>query len=370
MAYFLFQSLISTFASLCSLAVAHNVHDHVVDLGYAQHRPTFSNVSVAGVEILSYNNIRFAQPPTGERRFRNPQGPPFKQTGIQDGAVSNFVTDCLSSAPAVVPFPEINGTAWGSEDCLFLNVIKPKHVKKGDKVAVLHWVAGSAYAFGGKDFTGFYLDPLGLFDKPLNSTDKFIYVANNYRLGIPGFTPAIGDNMDNNVGLRDSVAALEWTKKYIHHFGGDPERITVMGESAGAGLITLMLTGNGGNTSVPFHQALFMSPALPPRRNISRAEYLYNRVLSATNCTAVECLKNITEDSLKAANNYLVSEVIPEGGGGNFGPGPGFSPIVDGSYVPDLPSKLLEQGRFNHKVRSIIVGTMADEVGVIWLRQN
>jgi hypothetical protein len=72
--------------------------------------------------------------------------------------------DCVSSANPDVTFPGINGTHWGSEDCLFLNVRVPRGVKDGDKVPVLHFLSGSAYAFGSKD--EFYTsgDSIGLFD--------------------------------------------------------------------------------------------------------------------------------------------------------------------------------------------------------------
>lgn len=75
----------------------------------------------------------------------------------------------------------LNGSTWGSEDCLFLNVIKPKNAKEGDKLPVLHWVVGSAYAFGGKDWIGLGIDTYGLFNRPWNLTDQFIIVTHNYR---------------------------------------------------------------------------------------------------------------------------------------------------------------------------------------------
>lgn len=62
------------------------------------------------------------------------------------------------------------------------------------------------------------------------------------------------ESMDANVGLHDSITAVEWTKQYISKFGGDPERITVIGESAGAGIINLMLTADSGNGTLPFSQ--------------------------------------------------------------------------------------------------------------------
>lgn len=202
---------------------------------------------------------------------------------------------------------------------------------------------------------------------------------------MPGWTALPDSDMDPNVGLHDSVAAVEWTHQYIARFGGDPKQITVMGESAGGAIINLMLTGNGGKGGMPFQQvclglaisilpclmsmliavlqAFISSPAMPPRRNAtSRRAKLYEDVLAATNCTSVECLRCISESDLLAANYYLVAEVYSNGGGGNLGPGIGFGPVTDGDYVPDIPSILFEQGRYHKSVKSLIVGMMAEEV--------
>lgn len=167
----------TTFAS----AACHRPTEDTIDLGYAKHKSTWVNKTSAGTELLNYNNIRYAKPPIGSRRFRKPEYPPFFQDGVQDGNISSWKTDCLSSAPRGVPFPLINGSTWGSEDCLFLNVVKPKNAKPGDSLPVLHWVVGSAYVFGGKDWTGFGINTYGLFNRPLNLTDNFIIVTHNYR---------------------------------------------------------------------------------------------------------------------------------------------------------------------------------------------
>jgi carboxylesterase type B len=66
--------------------------------------------------------------------------------------------------------------------------------------------------------------------------------------------------MDANVGLHDGVAGLEWTRKYISRFGGDPDRITAFGESSGGALVNLMLTGDGGKGKLPFSQVSSYSP--------------------------------------------------------------------------------------------------------------
>lgn len=153
----------------------------LVDLGYAKHVPTFVNKTVSGHKVTIYKNIRFAKEPTGNLRFRAPDTRLPKVNGVQDGKVPWASTSCVSSAPGYVPFPDINGTTWGREDCLFLDVYVPDGVKPGDDVPVLHNFFGSAYAFGSKDIM---FSPMGLFDRMFEDhAGKFIFVTNNYRFG-------------------------------------------------------------------------------------------------------------------------------------------------------------------------------------------
>lgn len=170
------------FGHLCSSATLlpyPDPHTRLVDLGYAKHIPTYVNTTASGQRVAIYKNIRFGRAPTGHLRFRAPDTNLPHVSGVQDGKVPWGSTDCISSAPAFVPFPGINGTTWGHEDCLFLDVYVPEGVKLGDDVPVLHNFYGSAYAFGNKES---FFNPMGLFDlvHKQNGT-QFIAVANNYR---------------------------------------------------------------------------------------------------------------------------------------------------------------------------------------------
>lgn len=149
----------------------------LVDLGYVKHIPSYVNTTFGGKHWTVYKNIRFAKPPTGDLRFRKPDTHMPKIHGIQDGIYPAGRTDCIASAPPYAPYPGLNGTTWGHEDCLFLDVWVPEGVNPGDKLPVLHWVFGSGYAFASKDVT---FSPIGLFDR-MGGDEKFIFVANNYR---------------------------------------------------------------------------------------------------------------------------------------------------------------------------------------------
>ncbi|KAF3481766.1 uncharacterized protein GIQ15_04525 [Arthroderma uncinatum] len=333
-----------------------------VDLGYAIHKPTYINITASGLSVAKYNNIRFAQPPVGDLRFRKPKTPPPQTHGVQDGSQYPS-TDCVSSAYAGVPFPGLNGTTWGQEDCLFVNVQVPDGIKEGDQVPVLHWIHGSGYAFGSKDTVGITVDPEGLFDNLRKSDEKFIFVTSNYRLGLYGWMSSPEEDMAANIGLHDSITAVQWTRDHISKFGGSPERITVIGQSAGAGIINLMLTSYGGSGKLPFSQVRFDIPdnySLSTDSDVME-NYVYNEVLKAAGCPDLACLRTASSDVLKAANHHLIVEVPTGTGGASFGPGIGFSPAVDGNIVPEEPMILLEQGRFHKEVQRVLAANTAFE---------
>jgi carboxylesterase type B len=86
------------------------------------------------------------------------------------------------------------------------------------------------------------------------SDEKFITVSSNYRLGATGWISSPDRDLLPNAGIWDALVALEWTQKYIGYFGGDADRITAMGESAGGGIIDHLITARGGSGSLPFQQ--------------------------------------------------------------------------------------------------------------------
>ena len=170
--------------------------------------------------------------------------------------------------------------------------------------------------------------------------------------------------MNGNLGVWDTLAAVEWTKKYISKFGGDPDNITVIGQSAGAGIITWLLLGEEGNLDLPFDQVWIASPTIAPRFDLVRNRPIFDDVLNFTNCSTVECMRHLPESVIRDVNKHILIDEPIGVGGGSFGPGVGLTPTVDGELVSDLPVNAFAEGKFNKGVKKIVVGHTAFEVRV------
>jgi len=165
-----------------------------------------------------YLGIPFAAPPVGELRWRAPQ-PVLPWNGVKQAR--SFSPACAQTA-AWITLPK-------SEDCLYLNVWTPA---QSGKLPVIVWIHGGGY------YGGTAAQPL--YDGANLAGHGAVVVTINYRLGIWGFfahpelTAESPDHASGNQGILDQIAALRWVKDNIAAFGGDPSRVTIMGESAGA----------------------------------------------------------------------------------------------------------------------------------------
>jgi len=174
-------------------------------------------------KVEVFQGIPFAAPPVGARRFRSPEKP-------------TAWTDVFSATKPGALCPQIRPAGpshLGREDCLYLNVYKPKDANNVTSLPVMFWIYGGGYVLG----DGFQF---GLYDAArLAATHNVVVVTHNYRLGALGFM-ALDElkgespqNSTGNYGVQDQQMALQWTHDNIRNFGGDPGRITIFGESAG-----------------------------------------------------------------------------------------------------------------------------------------
>ncbi|KAL0941442.1 carboxylesterase family protein [Colletotrichum truncatum] len=237
-----------------------------------------------------------------------------------------------------------------NEDCLFLDVHVPENVfrnknskKKG--VAVMAWIHGGGYDLGYKHDEQF--DPAGLITRSqINNQEGIIFVSLNYRLGMFGFLPGVGDSITRNVGFLDQRLALDWIQKHIRAFGGDPHRVTIIGSSAGAGSVMHQITAFGGEGKVPFSSAIAQSPSV--RATINDTE-VWEKTIQAASTVLGEEIE--TAEQLRQLNSSVLMNVnqavVFNGSYGLFT----YGPTVDGTFVPDIPSVLLLNGRFHDDVK-------------------
>ncbi|KAH8800638.1 Alpha/Beta hydrolase protein [Xylogone sp. PMI_703] len=345
----------------------------IVDLGYAIHQASLVNASN---RYYNFSNIRYAAPPLGDLRFAAPLPPLYNRSaGIQDGSYGNICpqqypkwlsTFAKSSDPGLLQTLSLSP---GMEDCLFLDVVVPQKTfqrklsnaavgLKSRGAPVLVWIYGGGYVAGDKN-TG--SNPVGLLSQ---SQEDTIFVSFNYRLGAFGFLagPTLQSNGTANAGLLDQRLALEWIQTHIHLFGGDPSRVTLLAESAGGGSIMHHITAYGGirDKRSPFQQAIVQSPGFLPFPGHFEQEQVFMQFLKVANASSLRELRKLPQETLMNAS----AEVIANASYGTFA----FGPVVDGSFVPDLPGKLLLQGNFDHNLK-VMVGHNANE-GLIFTDPN
>ena len=286
--------------------------------------------------LTVYRGIPFAKPPVGDLRWKAPQPSP-KWEGVKQ---------TIKFAPA--PMQGGNPPSGKSEDCLYLNVWTPAKSTK-EKVPVLVWIYGGGFSFGSTSEPGYSGEKL--------AKKGVVLVSIAYRLGQLGFLahPELSaenpNKVSGNYGLLDQIAGLKWIQKNIAAFGGDPNKVTIFGESAG-GISVSMLCASPLAKGL-FHGAVSESggsfgstrPTTFPGENmktLKQAEFDGKLYAQKVDVSSVAELRKIEAGKL------------PMG----MGMGGGW-PIVDGYVIPDDQHKLYEAGKYNDT--PILIGYNSDE---------
>ena len=313
-------------ALLTSLAIAATAATAADASTKSAYRGTFANpvVAVDGGVIrgatpsggYTFRGVPYAAAPTGDLRWR-PPAPPAVWQGVRDA--TQFGASCPQAPSSFSRGPY-------DEDCLFLNVYTQSlHRDDGEGLPVLLWIHGGGYTQGdGRGFDGMKLAQNGL-----------VVVTINYRLGALGFLahPGLASQPGGpagNYGLMDQQAALRWVQRNIRRFGGDPENVTIAGQSAGALSVLAHLISPGSRGL--FERAIVQSGSFAlKQQSLAQAEAFGQAFATSVGCAdqGAACLRSVPVSTL---GDKFPSAAIPG--------------IVDGAVVKESFGTALAAGRF------------------------
>ncbi|KAF2109765.1 Alpha/Beta hydrolase protein [Lophiotrema nucula] len=322
---------------------------------------TSHKVSYRGTErndIEHFQNIRFGYDTSGSRRFAAPE-PYIPEVGSELEANAPGAACPQLQDPMPPYFSQVETV---SEDCLNLRVARPEDTKAGDKLPVVVYVVGGG-VIKGHAYDDHY-DPENILKLSVELGKPIIYVAINYRLSIFGFPrlPLLKKQKNMNLGMRDQRLGLQWVEDNIDAFGGDPEKITAYGTSAGGTFISLHTISYAGEKGVPFTQAWSMSGPPGTALNMSSdvTELHTKTVAQNLGCDieqdekTLECLREVpVEKLLQAAMEHSVKHHPPAG---LFT----FIPSIDDDLMPERQSVLYRAGKFVKGIPMVFGWTQDD----------
>ncbi|MGA2807617.1 MAG: carboxylesterase family protein [Terracidiphilus sp.] len=315
----------------CALAVAGltlglSMSAHADSLTVKTEQGKVHGKTINDGKVKAFLGLPYAAAPVGDLRWKAPE-PPAKWKGERDA--SKFGAHC---AQGRVFEDMVFEDGAPSEDCLFLNVYAPAEAKDKSELPVMFWIHGGGYSGGASSEPRHNGDFL-----PLKGV---VLVTINYRLGVFGFLATAdlakeANGAAGNYGLLDMVSALQWVKANIKRFGGDPDNVTIFGESAGSFAVSTLMAS-------PMAQGLFhkaigesgaaFSDVLPTNTLQAREEKDGEWVASLGIHSLAELRAVPTDKILDAAKNKEH----------------GFSPVVDGKFLTEPVPDTYAAGRQAH----------------------
>lgn len=289
-----------------------------------------------GVEV--YRGIPFALPPLGERRWRPPQ-PADAWRGTRDA--DTFAPACMQQG-ASMPGETLVAI---SEDCLYLNVWAPPR-RGGQRLPVIVWIHGGGYVNGSASMPLYHGDRL--------ARRGVLVVTIAYRLGALGFLahPALSaespHRSSGNYGLMDQIAALEWVRRNIAAFGGDPDRVTIAGQSAGAMAVSALIASPRAQglfqRAIAQSGGIFEPLQLAPGYLLANAERDGASYMAALGANSVEAMRLLPADRL------LVAGTVSH-------------PVIEPDVLPLSPYEAYVQHRY-HDV-PVLLGSNSEEASAL-----
>ena len=339
-------------ATFTSTALIKNIQLGVADGGQSQKNApkVLTDVKVKQGKVHgvvekglgTFKAIPFAEAPVGELRWKAPV-PKKKWSGVFDATeFSGMPPQQVRTRPGA-PGPKV------TEDCLYLNIQTPA-VSAKEKLPVLVWIHGGGFITG---------------DANSNDGVKFakqgiVYVSLSYRTGALGFLSLPELSAENergisgNYGLLDMIEGLKWVKENIAAFGGDPSKVTIMGESAGAIAVSMLCAS-------PLAKGLFRGAISESGGSfcpVDAVRFDNNgiRDMKGSEDYGKEWMKRIGVSSLAELRQTGWEKLVSDEQSGGVG---GFWPTVDGYVLPDDQYKMYEAGNYNDV--NVLIGTNSDE---------
>jgi para-nitrobenzyl esterase len=308
--------------------------------------------------VISYKGIPYAAPPVGDLRWRAPR-PVDHWKGVR--SAEKYGHDCMQ-----LPFPS-DAAPLGTtpaEDCLVLNVWAPAEKVKG-RLPVMVWIYGGGYVNGGSS--------PAVYDGTQFARQGVVFVSFNYRLGRFGFFahPALideaGTGPAGNYAFMDQIAALKWVKENIAAFGGDPNKVTLFGESAGGGSVLTMMTSplseglfqraiieSGGGRDGLGGMPLLNAPGAngrPSAASVAQA-FAQSKGIKGTDAAALAELRKLPAeqivDGLNMASMFQAASTYS-------------GPMIDGKLVVETPQDAFLGG---HQMKiPVMIGANSRDIG-------
>lgn len=293
--------------------------------------------------LNAFKGVPYAAPPVGELRWLPPQ-PVKSWQGVRNAkSYGAIAPQYVMPLPGMPESPESQ-----SEDCLFLNVFSPG--LDNERRPVMVWIHGGAFCMGSGSMQMYSSGTLA-------ANGNIVLVTINYRLGVLGFLnlneltkgkiPSTG-----NEGLQDQIAALRWVKDNIARFGGDPDNVTIFGESAGGMSIGCLL--NVPEARDLFHKAILESPVGEMARPLGMSVEIAQEFLRTVEVSAddISALRELSIDKMLRAQQKVAVK-MGQGGAPVI-------PVADGVVMPMLPLESLEAGR-GFKVPTLVGSNLEED---------